>query len=324
MNKPAPKEPSMDEILSSIRQIIADDDAAVTPPQAAAPKPATPGPAVSALQTKAPAAAPVPRSFGSVASAPAQAAPKQPEPGPEPEPLALTPEQILRDEAQEMAGAEADDFANKPAGEASFADAAFAMANAFAKPSEAAKTDNPGKADDFTARADVMADDEDDEPPTLVDPEDITFDEDDAVPDPEPLAPTPEPAPAPPRMSFSALRERPATPPTPAPAARKPPESPQSPPPPRPAANVSGAAPMPDPTLSSDMAEQLLEPATNAAVKQAFTRLNGMSTVSPGVTLEAMMREMLRPMLKEWLDEHLPSVVERMVEKEIARISRGE
>ena len=28
MNKPAPKEPSMDEILSSIRQIIADDDAA--------------------------------------------------------------------------------------------------------------------------------------------------------------------------------------------------------------------------------------------------------------------------------------------------------
>ena len=31
MNKPAPKEPSMDEILSSIRQIIADDDAAVAP-----------------------------------------------------------------------------------------------------------------------------------------------------------------------------------------------------------------------------------------------------------------------------------------------------
>ncbi len=27
MNKPATKEPSMDEILSSIRQIIADDDA---------------------------------------------------------------------------------------------------------------------------------------------------------------------------------------------------------------------------------------------------------------------------------------------------------
>jgi cell pole-organizing protein PopZ len=35
------------------------------------------------------------------------------------------------------------------------------------------------------------------------------------------------------------------------------------------------------------------------------------------------MREMLRPMLKDWLDEHLPAVVERMVEKEISRISRG-
>ena len=39
MNKPAPKEPSMDEILSSIRQIIADDDASAvrkppTPPAA--------------------------------------------------------------------------------------------------------------------------------------------------------------------------------------------------------------------------------------------------------------------------------------------------
>ena len=37
MNKPVAKEPSMDEILSSIRQIIADDDAGVTkqPPPAA-------------------------------------------------------------------------------------------------------------------------------------------------------------------------------------------------------------------------------------------------------------------------------------------------
>ncbi|RYE53999.1 MAG: DUF2497 domain-containing protein, partial [Rhizobiaceae bacterium] len=34
--------------------------------------------------------------------------------------------------------------------------------------------------------------------------------------------------------------------------------------------------------------------------------------------------DMLRPMLKEWLDENLPSVVERMVEKEIARVARGD
>ena len=81
---------------------------------------------------------------------------------------------------------------------------------------------------------------------------------------------------------------------------------------------------MPDPTLSSDMAEQLLEPATDAAVQHTFVAARQHVAVGmPGVTIEDMMRDMLRPMLKEWLDENLPSVVERMVEKEIARISRG-
>ena len=92
---------------------------------------------------------------------------------------------------------------------------------------------------------------------------------------------------------------------------------------PRPQPTPAQAAPMPDTTLSSDMAEQLLDTTTQSAVKSTFSKLSGMSMVGSGVTIEAMMREMLRPMLKEWLDENLPSVVERMVEREIARISRG-
>ena len=80
---------------------------------------------------------------------------------------------------------------------------------------------------------------------------------------------------------------------------------------------------MPDPTLSADIADELLEPATNAAVRANFARLNNLGIGNGGITLEAMMREMLRPLLKDWLDEHLPAVVERMVEKEIARVSRG-
>jgi uncharacterized protein len=40
-------------------------------------------------------------------------------------------------------------------------------------------------------------------------------------------------------------------------------------------------------------------------------------------TLEDLVRETLRPMLKSWLDEHLPSLVERMVEAEIERVTRG-
>jgi cell pole-organizing protein PopZ len=80
---------------------------------------------------------------------------------------------------------------------------------------------------------------------------------------------------------------------------------------------------MPDPQLSSDIAAELLEPATNAAVRANFARLNNLALGNSGLTIEALMREMLRPMLKDWLDEHLPAVVERMVEKEISRISRG-
>jgi cell pole-organizing protein PopZ len=40
-------------------------------------------------------------------------------------------------------------------------------------------------------------------------------------------------------------------------------------------------------------------------------------------TLEDVVRETLRPMLKSWLDENLPRVVERMVQAEVERITRG-
>ena len=81
---------------------------------------------------------------------------------------------------------------------------------------------------------------------------------------------------------------------------------------------------MPDPTLSQDLAEQLLSPAADAAVQGAMARLGALpATGIGGMTVEGMIRDMLRPMLKDWLDENLPSLVERMVEKEIARISRG-
>ncbi|RYE48943.1 MAG: DUF2497 domain-containing protein [Hyphomicrobiales bacterium] len=228
MNKPAPKEPSMDEILSSIRQIIADDDAGAAPK-----KPVMPAPA------------------------PARSFVPQPAPRPvelEPEPLALSSEQILRDTAAEDGAKPGLSFSELLGGGAPELDA------------------------------------------TLIDPDDISFEQED-----EP-APAPAPVFAPPPRAAAPAYERPA---------------------PRPAASVAAAAPMPDPSLSADLAEELLEPTTQSAVKSTFARLSGLSTVTSGVTIEDMMREMLRPMLKEWLDENLPSVVERMVEKEIARVSRG-
>jgi uncharacterized protein len=250
MNKPAPKEPSMDEILSSIRQIIADDDAGAAPR-----KPIVP-PAASLQAAPAPTPRPIP-------NLPPMT--RQPEPEPDPEPLELTTDQMVVEEQEE-----------KTAPGLSFEAMLGRQAREPAAPTG---------------------------PPPLVDPEDITFEPDEA----EMKAPAPSPPP---------VVRAPVLPP-PLTVAPPPPLTP------RPIPSVAQVAPMPDPTLSQDMAEQLLEPTTDAAVKHTFTRLQGVSMAGSSVTLEGLMREMLRPMLKEWLDENLPAVVERMVEKEIARISRG-
>ena len=248
MNKPAPKEPSMDEILSSIRQIIADDDAAATPRR----------PAIQA------------------APPPMQAAPARPLGGQadrdlsdmldDIEPLALSPSQIV----EEGAGGVSFDS--------------------------------------------ILADTEaDEEGPSLVEAEDVAFDIDDDLPSFDPLpARTPEPEPEPDFMALAETEAAPEVPPQPEPVmAEFEPEP-------------AEAAPLPDPTLTAQMAEELLEPATKAAVRSSIGKLNALGIGNPGLTIEAMMRDMLRPMLKEWLDENLPAVVERMVEKEIARVSRGE
>jgi cell pole-organizing protein PopZ len=86
MNKPAPKEPSMDEILSSIRQIIADDDAGAAPR-----KPIVP-PAASLQAAPAPTPRPIP-------NLPPMT--RQPEPEPDPEPLELTTDQMVVEEQEE-------------------------------------------------------------------------------------------------------------------------------------------------------------------------------------------------------------------------------
>ena len=263
MNKPAPKEPSMDEILSSIRQIIADDDAAGVPRRPAIQAAPPPMQAAPARQTES-----LDRDLSDMLE--------------DIEPLALSSNQIIADQPA------ADDVSG------------FSFDSILAD-TESAEEEAP------MAFA-----------PQLVDPEDVGFaaeEADDGLPsfDPPPMRqidPTPPPAPP---------VQRAAPPPAPQP---EPPRA--AAPPPRPQPTIAQAAPMPDPTLSSDIADQLLEPATQSAVRSSITKLNGLGLGNTSATIESLMRDMLRPMLKEWLDENLPSVVERMVEKEIARISRGE
>ena len=257
MNKPAPKEPSMDEILSSIRQIIADDDAAGAPRRPslqAAPPPMQATPSHSF-------ASPLDRDLSDMLE--------------DIEPLALSPSQIIANSADDE-----EDLIGGLSFDAILADAATL-------------NDVPVKK----------------AAPEVVEADDIDFAADDVVAelpsfDPPPVAqaaPAFQPAP-----SF-----QPAPEPEPAPAPRQQP-------------SFAQAAPLPDPTLTSDMADELLEPATRAAVRSSITKLSGLGIGNPGATIESLMRDMLRPMLKEWLDENLPAVVERMVEKEIARVSRGE
>lgn len=236
MNKPAPKEPSMDEILSSIRQIIADDDAAGAPRR-------------PALQAAAPMQAAPARPLGQQADRDLSDMLE------DVEPLALSPSQII--EEGDAAGLSFDS---------------------------------------------ILADTEmsEESPTSLVEAEDVAFEADDDLPSFDPA----------PRI----LREPE--------AAIEPKFEPAAAP--RPEPIMVQPSPLPDPTLTSELADELLEPATKAAVRGSIGKLNALGIGNPGLTIESMMRDMLRPMLKEWLDENLPSVVERMVEKEISRVARGE
>ncbi len=48
----------------------------------------------------------------------------------------------------------------------------------------------------------------------------------------------------------------------------------------------------------------------------------GPPVMADGKTIEDMVKEILRPMLKDWLDRNLPPMVERIVEREIVRLTR--
>ncbi len=118
------------------------------------------------------------------------------------------------------------------------------------------------------------------------------------------------------------------------------PRSDKAPPPvPLPRIDPVRASEMPQPALGPDLAgdPSLLTGGAAGSAAHAFARLSQVvqeSLLPPaaaearpaadggGKTVEDLARELLRPMLREWLDRNLPSLVERMVEREIARLTR--
>jgi uncharacterized protein len=83
--------------------------------------------------------------------------------------------------------------------------------------------------------------------------------------------------------------------------------------------------PVPIPALAPSAEDALISEPAVAASRAALASLSSATVVRPEVTgsdtLEGMVREMLKPMLKDWLDANLPDIVERVVAKEVARIS---
>jgi cell pole-organizing protein PopZ len=67
----------------------------------------------------------------------------------------------------------------------------------------------------------------------------------------------------------------------------------------------------------------LLSSETDVAVARAFNTLSRTVLSDNARTLEDLVTEMLRPLLKAWLDDNLPSLVERLVRIEIERVARG-
>ena len=105
---------------------------------------------------------------------------------------------------------------------------------------------------------------------------------------------------------------------------------------PAPAAPIIEATPQPDfatASKSRSVATQrpgkpaddsrLLSEGSDTAVAGAFSALAHTILAQNARTLEDLVGEMLQPMLREWLDDNLPNLVERIVQEEIQRVSRG-
>lgn len=67
----------------------------------------------------------------------------------------------------------------------------------------------------------------------------------------------------------------------------------------------------------------LVSTQTGLQVARSFDELAEMVHSTANRSLDEVAEELLRPMLQEWLDDNLPTLVERLVREEIERVARG-
>ena len=100
--------------------------------------------------------------------------------------------------------------------------------------------------------------------------------------------------------------------------------------PPVPPPAIIPPAPIDEPNVD---AEALLSKQAENEALAALNKLKNADTTPPmihppspvfrsGTTVEDMVAEMLKPMMKNWLDSNLPDIVERIVEREVYRLTR--
>ncbi|NLR95890.1 DUF2497 domain-containing protein [Rhizobium sp. P38BS-XIX] len=90
-----------------------------------------------------------------------------------------------------------------------------------------------------------------------------------------------------------------------------------------PAVSVESEANQSQPSIPAPAASPLLSEAAGAQISRSFEELAAIVDGGPRRSLDELAQEMLRPMLQEWLDDNLPTLVERLVREEIERVARG-
>lgn len=75
--------------------------------------------------------------------------------------------------------------------------------------------------------------------------------------------------------------------------------------------------------VEDSVREELISATTASASLEAMSKLVADEAARPdnSSTIEQITKDLLRPMLKDWLDANLPALIEKLVQKELRRLS---
>ncbi|MBY4607232.1 DUF2497 domain-containing protein [Rhizobium sp. 9T] len=77
------------------------------------------------------------------------------------------------------------------------------------------------------------------------------------------------------------------------------------------------------PSVVEEVQPTLLSEDAGLQISRSFEELAAAIDGAERRSLDEIAEDMLRPMLREWLDDNLPTLVERLVREEIERVARG-